>query len=641
VPYSSGELLAGAGTQLIQPDIFNAEVSDAAAPPAEPIPKPMLVLVQLNQELNSRSMDGVAQTLHLASQTGVANTLLDLRAADNPDWQLQSDQTLRSFAFSVFNNAEIDQHSDNTGLLNANVLRGDSTGSAVIRALESLKLGLFAPGELFADVSSRLVGMQSSQFSDSGGDDSFELETSKQLSFTDGGVADKLDLNFELLNEAMVDSVVLLGPGNNSILVSSGIKDLSFSLGALRLLLPEDQLWNFNLKARSLGLDHSVLDSGAGDDQVLIDTYINDDLSQDLGAALNDPSTTVQLERIGLLASTVFLGAGNDNLRLTAPVLNSTVDLGTDTNTVVFNAELRDSRIQMGEGSFNQVTLADADNSAVLDGGAQLKLSGGAGADWLELETAPLAGELDGYGGINSLLASTDPVANASLLTLTGKDQGKLDGLNFKNFQNIDMGDGNDQLEIQAEASLAGELLAGEGDDSIYLQWSPWLTPATEPLSLSGGPGNDLFVFNGLGQAAPEGWDQHSGIPILLDLQETKLEKGGIGLSDRLAWVRQELLADGSSHDVLQQLSPSGLEGLGDVKLLPIAPLADLLAGIAAPSLLTSNQLAIGITDSGAELLLLNPQGTSQLVADLPGFNQSFNQASNQSNSTTSSSSGS
>ena len=634
VPYASDELLGQNRVSLVE-NFPNDEFSSVAEPLAEPVPKPMLVLVQLNQEVSSRSVDGLAQTSHHASQVGVVDDLLDLRAADNPDWQLQSDQLLRSFAYSVFDSAEIKHDSDNTGLLNSIVLRGDTTGSAVIRTLESLKLGLFAPGELFADVSSRLVGMQSSQFSDSGGDDSFELEASKQLIFTDGGLAEKLDLNIELINEAMVDSFVLLGPGNNKILVSSGIQDLGFSLDALRLLLPQDQRWNFNLQARSVGLDHSVLDSGAGDDQVLIDTYIYADLHRDLGAALNAPSTTVQLERIGLLNSTVYLGAGNDNLQVTAPVLDSTVDLGADTNNVLFNSELRDSRIVMGEGSINQVTLADTDNSAVLDGGSFLTLKGGAGDDWIELETAPLAGDFDGHGGINSLLASTDPTTNSSILTLTGKDQGKLDGIDFRNFQNIDMGEGSDQLVIQAEASLAGELLAGDGDDSIYLQWSPWLAPATEAIKLSGGAGNDLFVFSGLGQAAPGAWDRQSGIPILLDLEQTKLEKGGIGLSDRLAWVRQEFLADGSSLDVLQQLTPSGLEGLGDVKLLPIAPLADLLAGMTGPSPLTGAQLAIGTTDNGAELLLLKPQGGSQLVADLPGFYQSFNQSNIQPSSTT------
>lgn len=624
VPYSSGELLTGVVQRPIRPDFYNSVVSDASSSlvevPAEAIPQPMLVLVQLNQEVNSRSVDGLAQTMHQASQIGVVDDFLDMRTADNPGWQLISDQILRSFAFSVFDNAEIKHYSDNTGLLNSIVLRGDGTGSAVIRALESLELGLFAPGMLSADVVSRLVGMQSSQFRDSDGADSFELEVSKQLSFSDGGIADGLHLNFVLLSEAMVDSVVLLGSGNDFITVSSGIKDLNFSIDALRQLLPDDYRWNFNLQARSLGLDHSVLDCGAGDDQVLIDTYLNTDLNRDLGIALGYPSTTVQLDRIGLLNSTVYLGAGNDNLRVTAPVLNSIVDLGTDTNTVVFNAELRDSIIVMGEGSINKVTLGDSDNYAVLDGGGQLILSGGAGDDWLELSTAPLAGELDGHGGINTLLASSTPDSPASFLTLTGKDQGQLDGLNFKNFQNIVMGD---------------------GDDSLFLQWSPWLTPATEPLKLSGGLGNDLFVFNGLGQAPAKGWDQRSGIPILVDLEQTKLEKGGIGLSDRLAWVRQELLADGSSHDVLQQLTPSGLDGLGDVKLLPIAPLADLLAGIAEPSLFTSAQLAIGTTDSGAELLLLNSQGSSQLVADLPGFNQLFNQSFNQASIQASSSLGS
>ena len=640
VPYASDESL-GQNRPLQIQNFPKDEPFPEAEPLAASLRKPMLVLVQLDQEISSRSVDGLAQTLHQASQAGVVDDLLDLRAADNPDWLLQSDQFIRSFAYSVFDNAEIQHDSDNTGMLNSIVLRGDGTGSAVIRAFESLKFGLFAPGENFADISSRLVGMQSSQFIDSGGDDSFELAASKQLFFTDGGLAEKLDLNIELLNVAMVDSMLLFGPGNNTILVSSGIKNFDLSLDSMGSLLPKDQRWNFNLQARSLGLDHSVLDSGAGDDQVLIDTYLNANLKSDLGVALVDPFISIKLDRIGLLNSTIYLGAGNDYLRVTAPVLSSTVNLGTDKNTLLFDSVLSDSRIEMGEGSINLVTLADADNSVVLDGGSFIILNGGAGADWLELETVPLAGDLDGHEGINSLLASTDSATNASLLTLTGNGQGQLDGLDFRNFQYIDMGEGNDQLVIQAEANLAGELLAGAGDDNIYLQWSPWLTPSTEALKLAGGAGNDLFVFTGLDQLSPGDWDGSSGIPTLLDLEQINLEKGGIGLSDRLAWVRQELLADGSSRDLLQELTPSGLEGLGDVKLLPIAPLADLLAGITGPSQLLSAQLAIGTTDNGAELLLLNPQGGSQLVAELPGFNQSFNQLNNQFNSTASGPSGS
>jgi ABC-type cobalamin transport system ATPase subunit len=65
------------------------------------------------------------------------------------------------------------------------------------------------------------------------------------------------------------------------------------------------------------------------------------------------------------------------------------------------------------------------------------------------------------------------------------------------------------------------------------------------------------------------------------------------------------------------RLTPSGLEGVGDARLLPIAPLEQLLAGMATDT----RQLAIASDGQfGNQLHLLGSQGigTSQVIAGLP-----------------------
>ena len=88
----------------------------------------------------------------------------------------------------------------------------------------------------------------------------------------------------------------------------------------------------------------------------------------------------------------------------------------------------------------------------------------------------------------------------------------------------------------------------------------------------------------------------------------------GIGLSDQIAWLRKDVLPNGVTTQSLQRLTPSGLEGLGDARQLPIAPLEQLLSGMADGT----RQLAIAVDPAGGgtlELLGSNGRGTATPVA--------------------------
>jgi hypothetical protein len=141
----------------------------------------------------------------------------------------------------------------------------------------------------------------------------------------------------------------------------------------------------------------------------------------------------------------------------------------------------------------------------------------------------------------------------------------------------------------------------------LYLRWSPWLAEAGESLLVRGGLGKDLFVVSGLDETIPDTWDQRNGIPQISDLDLSLNGNGGIGLVDRVGWVQQ---------DRFQELTASGLEGLGNPRLLPIAPLEQLLSGMSS----ATPQLAIAL-DPSAEgqnsLVQLGSDGigTSRLIA--------------------------
>jgi hypothetical protein len=135
---------------------------------------------------------------------------------------------------------------------------------------------------------------------------------------------------------------------------------------------------------------------------------------------------------------------------------------------------------------------------------------------------------------------------------------------------------------------------------------------------LGGGSGRDLFVISGLEQGTPLSWDGKNGIPQLVDLDlGFNGTTNGIGITDTIGWVRSQTLPGGESQQTFDRLTPSGLAGIGDVRLLPIAPLEQLLAGMGS----NTQQLAIA-TDSngGGQLYLLGSQGqgSAQLVAGLP-----------------------
>lgn len=195
-------------------------------------------------------------------------------------------------------------------------------------------------------------------------------------------------------------------------------------------------------------------------------------------------------------------------------------------------------------------------------------------------------------------------------------------------------GEGPDHL---VGGSTTRRLVGGSGVDR--LEFSEWHGLGTSPGTiLVGGSGNDLFVLPRLERAGASASitsasitsassDRLGATARLLDLQLVPPDplpspdplpllasQSRHSLSDRLALWQPSALQPGGEELVV--LQPSGVEGLGDPRLLPLAPLSQLLAGMGdhAP------QLAIATGSGGSELVRLDSGSSFQTLLDLPAL---------------------
>ncbi len=666
------------------PDPFpNAFPDPLPEPLVGNLPELMLVVVRTTASAGSRTLSGDAHTTNTAKQVGMQGTVLDLRDTGAPSLELRSERQIPGYAESALCDADLALITDHISLLNSMVLQGEGSDAIVYGANDFFHLTLLAAEIAKAEIQSRVLGMDHSQIVTGGGNDLLGLEAKIQLDFLGVGDSSSAKLSFDLLTQAMRDSAIAMGDGDDTLTINSGYYD-TIDKGALSFVLmaPESQseasdergTIDFHLNARAIAMENSQVDMGSGNDRAQIFTRIDNQLAQDLSTYPKLGDVAIDLQRIGLLNSTILMGDGNDILQVNGSIINSTIDMGSGINSLVLeNSVLGDSHILLG----------DSGSRLQINGSLGGIVSGGSGNDVFELRNLKQSGELDGGDGNDLLIAGSNTLAKRELLVLNGLDRGNLDGLRFREVENIALGGGNDITVMDLGSSLTGRLLGGagldrldfsswtlpvevdldrnsatgilsgqagglnsfeqivggigndvlsasgsatglngsDGEDRLFLRWSPWLSSSDEGLQLKGGTGRDLFVISGLEQPIPVGWDGRHGLPDLTDIDLSKEPGIGIGLTDRIGWIRDEILPDGSHQQSYQELTPSGLNGLGDVKLLPIAPLEQLLSGMSDGT----HQLAIALdstSDFGSQLVLLGSQGkgTSQPVAGLPSL---------------------
>jgi hypothetical protein len=652
------------------------------------LPRLVLVVVRADGGQASQSVDGTAISDGRWRQVGIEDSALNMSGTSSRALEVRSERLLPISASSQLDAADLSLIAEHVGLLRSTVLGGTQADYVVLGVRDLMQLATNAATTTTASVNSRTTGMEASQINLQEASDQVGMESVTKLIFTALGDGETAKLSFDLLTQAMKDSQIVMGLGNDTLSISSGFFDgvgdlfnpsdptggLVFRLdeGGVPRLVP--QQLDFSLNATAIGINKSFIDTGPGNDSVSILTRIDSNLLQDL-RSINAESSRVQvnLQRIGLLDSAVSMGDGNDVLRVSGQVVNSIIDMGSGKNVVI---------LDQGVDANSKLFMGDGGSTVLTQGALGGLLQGGSGDDSFNLADTAYGGEIDGGGGSNTLSSVGSVLGNRDLLVVNNPDAGTLGGVRFRQMQNIELGRGDDLVIMDLQGTLTGKLLGGNGldrlefsewtlpvnvdldlgsatainggraqgisgfeqvvgglandllsgssafaginggygDDALFLRWNPWRSPSNEGTQLIGGPGRDLFVLGGLEEEISANWDGTSGLPRLMDLDlisATPAAPGqvqGIGLSDQLAWLRQEVLPNGVITQSLQRLTPSGLDGLGDARQLPIAPLEQLLSGMTDGT----RQLAIAVDPAGGgtlELLGGNGRGTAMSVA--------------------------
>ena len=347
-----------------------------------------------------------------------------------------------------------------------------------------------------------------------------------------------------------------------------------------------------------LGLRNSTLLLGDGDGITDVEVRESLELAQ-LGGS--SAGSKLHLDLAALQGSRVWDSGGNNVMRLLA---YTTVVLPPGLNPSDWQVLLR-NRALVGS------SLECAGGDQRIEIRSALDLSAPAGPDWQLQAVALEASQLRTGAGDDSVLVQgaildswldLGPGRNSAVLQ--GPLQGSTLQLSAGSLTQVQLGDQADALQLRADPGvLSLELRAGGGDDRLWLPDAP----VRGSLNLWGEAGRDRFVL----PSDPRTLGNHL---VLADLAWDS-SGSALQLSDDLAWANDAT-----------PLIPSGLEGLGQAQLLPIAPLEQLLAGMGSldgRSDALESQLAIATTSSGSQLLWLEPAlALATPVASLPALHQ-------------------
>lgn len=436
-------------------------------------------------------------------------------------------------------------------------------------------------------VNSRAVGLGNSELITGDGADlvTIETEADEALALENslvqlGGGDDRL-----LLRGGVLGSRIEPGEGRNRVEASAAVHNSVLGLNGagvtnLRLSAADDSI-------RVEGEGGVIITAGDGDDRLQV---------------AGSP--------IGLLDG----GAGQDTLEL----LRSG-QRGPQGPLPPQEVEIQGAN----RGRLDALTFASVESILLPDGGSRVRID----------PLGSLEGSLQGGAGIDSL----DYGAWSSGITVdlgqgSAGAVGNGGASRAPGFEGVLGGTGADHLIAGADSLWID---GGAGDD--WLEFNLFeRTEGAAPLRITGSGGRDLFVLAGLdplllaSPAALESSGSHNpgfgpstvvpslrGQFSLADLALTLGPAGELQLSDRLALRSGGILAAGASAaEDLVELIPSGLDGLGQSRRLPIASLPALLAGIGSGA----PQLAIATDPVASQLVLLGPSRFSVELALLPAL---------------------
>ena len=220
------------------------------------------------------------------------------------------------------------------------------------------------------------------------------------------------------------------------------------------------------------GSDPTALDTGAGTDTLSSTSTA----SQTLVVAGANAGTLGSINYSNL--ENISLGFGADTATIAA-------------NTGTLNMGAGNDSITLNTGAAGTINADAGDDSATIAGTAAGSLNMGAGIDTVSLTSKTSTTTIDAGDDADILNSQTGSIN--STLNITGTNAGTLDAASFSNFETINMGDGNDYITLNTEAT--GLIFAGDGNDSATVN-------ANADGTLVMGDGSDTVTLTSLNSTA-------------------------------------------------------------------------------------------------------------------------------------------
>jgi len=242
--------------------------------------------------------------------------------------------------------------------------------------------------------------------------------------------------------------------------------------------------------------------------------YVVSNLGANLDAAGSSGTLSISYSDVTDNAATLVTGSGN--LVVDGGDKGDTVTVtGLSANNQSFNAQASSSNFDISADGNNQtITGSNTGNDTIAGGGASETLSyaGGSNVDVTITDYSKQAGGSTGQGtdtfsGIESLVGASGndtlrgtASATDEVATITGANSGSLrdsdstGSFNFSSFEQLDLQDGNDILDIIGSSggvSLSSSVDLGSGNNTLSLSDS-----AGSIASLSSGSGDDSLSIS-------------------------------------------------------------------------------------------------------------------------------------------------
>lgn len=620
-------------------------------PEQEKARKAILVVLKGDNTASSQSVKGISSLEQTLNQIGIDSNNIKFSPSSGMAVEVFSDQKGQFSARANNNQSSIDINNKNTGSLQSEIW---NASDVILNVNDWIRLNIDTQ-ELELAFANQVTAADQTQIYSTGESSFVNIQSNSDIEIWIPEGSRLLNQDIQVIASALKDSTLNTSSDDDIITITSNITG---SINQYGLLIPQiikselDSLDekppdDISIEVNSYGISNSTVDTGDGNDYLLITATIDPEMANDLASIAShlqeeELPYKSNSQSIASMDSYVNMGAGDDYLSVKGDIVNSIIDMGPGKNQIIIEGRVDEqSTIQLGD-SGSSVEYRNNMNGYV---------KGGQADESFVLNKSKNMGYLDGGGGSDTLQSRS---GMRKMLLLTSDNEGVLGGVRFKDIENIGLGPGNDVSVVNFNSSLTGRLLGGEGldrldysnwSDSVYVDldagiatgfqqgiagfeeavggegndflaasgsrkeidggggddvlfhiWSPWLSESDEGVALYGNEGEDIFVFTGLNQPIPSEWNQRSGLPVIKDI-DFSINPANNRHNDAIGFFDIAQGEEEGSLPYLQVLTPSDLDGLGDVTRLPISTIDKLLLGAENS---TREQLAIGRIDENS-----------------------------------------